>query len=201
MLLRETPLRGAFLVDIEPHRDSRGFFARTWCSREFAAHGLSGALVQTSISRNERRGTIRGMHTQLPPSNEAKLVRCTRGAIYDVIIDLDPQSPSYLLHFGVELSADKYNALYIPPLMLHGFQTLQDQSEVLYQMTDFYAPELGYGVRWNDPAFAIAWPIRDPITILARDGEYPDFAGDRYLRELDAARARASATRHPEPAP
>jgi dTDP-4-dehydrorhamnose 3,5-epimerase len=200
VLLRETPLRGAFVVDIEANRDLRGFFARTWCSQEFAAHGLQAEMVQTSISRNERRGTIRGMHTQLPPSREAKLVRCTRGAIHDVIIDMDPQSPSYLRHFGVELSADAYNALYIPPLMLHGFQTLQDECEVLYQMSDFHAPQLGYGVRWDDPAFAIAWPIRDSITILPRDAEYADFDEARYLRELEAARSHGGAARGAESA-
>jgi dTDP-4-dehydrorhamnose 3,5-epimerase len=190
MRLRPTPLQGAFVVEIEPRADSRGFFARTWCAREFAAHGLHDALVQTSISYNERRGTVRGMHMQLPPSREAKLVRCTRGAIYDVIVDLDPQSPSYLQHYGVELSAEAYNALYIPPLKLHGFQTLRDHCEVLYQMSDFHAPDLGYGARWDEPSFAIDWPIRDAVTILPRDAQYGDFDAVRFRGELDAARAR-----------
>lgn len=178
------------MVSLEPATDSRGFFARTWCSREFAAHGLPDTLVQSSMSHSAQRGTVRGMHVQLPPSHEAKLVRCTRGAIYDVIVDMDPESPTFLRHFGVELSAASYRALYIPPLMLHGFQTLQDASEVHYQMTDFYAPELGFGARWDDPAFGIDWPIRAPITILPRDGAYPDFNVDRYRGELAAARAR-----------
>lgn len=190
MRFRETPLRAAFMVEVEPHSDERGFFTRTWCAREFAAHGLQDMQVQTSISHNKRRGTVRGMHLQLPPSREAKLVRCTRGAIYDVIIDLRPDSRTYLQHFALELSADACNALYIPPLMAHGFQTLADGSEVLYQMTDFFAPELGYGVRWNDPAFGINWPIRDAITIVPRDAECPDFddAGYRLrLNELNTA--------------
>jgi dTDP-4-dehydrorhamnose 3,5-epimerase and related enzymes len=179
-------------VSLEPYADSRGFFARTWCAREFAAHGLPDTLVQSSMSHSERRGTVRGMHVQLPPSREAKLVRCARGAIYDVIVDMDPDSPTFLRHFGIELSATSYQALYIPPLMLHGFQTLQDASEVHYQMTDFYAPELGLGARWDDPAFGIAWPIRAPVTVLPRDAAYADFDVERYRRELDAARARGA---------
>ena len=192
MQFQQTSVRGALVVSLEPSSDSRGFFARTWCAREFAAHGLPDTLVQSSMSRNEHRGTVRGMHLQLPPSREAKLVRCTHGAIYDVIVDLDPQSPTFLRHFGIELSATSYQALYIPPLMLHGFQTLQDASEVQYQMTDFYAPELGFGARWDDPAFGIQWPIRAAITILPRDAAYPDFNVDGYRSELAAARARGA---------
>lgn len=192
MQFQQTSLRGAFVVSLEPSADSRGFFARTWCAREFAAHGLPDTLVQSSMSHSERRGTVRGMHVQLPPSREAKLVRCTRGAIYDVIVDMDPDSPTFLRHFGIELSATSYQALYIPPLMLHGFQTLQDASEVHYQMTDFYAPELGFGARWDDPAFGIAWPIRALVTILPRDAAYSDFDVERYRGELDAARARGA---------
>jgi dTDP-4-dehydrorhamnose 3,5-epimerase len=192
MQFQQTSLRGAFVVSLEPFADARGFFARTWCAREFADHGLPDTLVQSSMSHSERRGTVRGMHVQLPPSREAKLVRCTRGAIYDVIVDMDPDSSTFLRHFGIELSATSYQALYIPPLMLHGFQTLQDASEVHYQMTDFYAPELGFGARWDDPAFGIAWPIRAPVTILPRDAAYSDFDVERYRRELDAARARGA---------
>jgi dTDP-4-dehydrorhamnose 3,5-epimerase len=192
MHFQQTSLRGALVVSQEAFADSRGFFARTWCSREFAAHGLPDTLVQSSMSHSAHRGTVRGMHVQLPPSREAKLVRCTRGAIYDVIVDMDPDSPSFLRHFGIELSAASYQALYIPPLMLHGFQTLQDASEVHYQMTDFYAPGLGFGARWDDPAFGIDWPIDRPITILPRDAAYADFDVERYRRELDAARARGA---------
>jgi len=175
MKFHPTPLPGAMLVDIEPMADQRGFFARTWCSREFEAQGLSGALVQVSISRNTRKGTVRGMHLQLPPSREAKLVRCTRGAIHDVIIDMRPESSGYLEHFGVDLSASTHQALYVPPQMAHGFQTLEDDTDVLYQMSDFHAPELGCGWRWNDPTFGIRWPLRDDVTILPRDARYADF--------------------------
>jgi dTDP-4-dehydrorhamnose 3,5-epimerase len=188
MKFRETPLSGAFVVDIEPHADERGFFARTWCSQEFAGHGLEHALVQASISQNVRRGTVRGMHLQLPPSHESKFVRCTRGAIYDVIIDLRPESPTYLQHFGVELEARTWRALYIPPLMAHGFQTLADDTEVLYQMTDVHVAQLGFGVRWNDPAFAIQWPIKEQITILGRDRDYADFDAQSYAMRLGKAR-------------
>jgi dTDP-4-dehydrorhamnose 3,5-epimerase len=193
MRFRETPISGVFVIEIEAHADERGFFARTWCAREFGAHGIADALVQTSISRNERRGTVRGMHMQLPPSRETKLVRCTRGAIYDVAVDLRPESPTFLRHFGVELAATAYNALLMPPLVLHGFQTLADESEVLYQMSDFYAPELGFGARWDDPAFGIRWPIRAPVTMLARDAEYPDFDVADYGSRLRTAGAAGPA--------
>jgi dTDP-4-dehydrorhamnose 3,5-epimerase len=187
MRLRASPLAGAFVVEIEPHADVRGFFARTWCQGEFREHGLEGELVQASISRNEKRGTVRGMHLQLPPSHEAKLVRAQRGAIYDVIIDLRPESPTYLKHFGVELNSRRYNALYIPPQFAHGFQTTEDDSEVLYQMTDFHRPELGYGFRWDDPAFNIDWPFRSGITIVERDAGYPDFSRADYESRLSLA--------------
>ena len=192
MQFRETPIRGAFVIEIDAKGDERGFFARTWCANEFREHGLPDSIVQTSMSRSERRGTVRGMHLQLPPSREAKLVRCTRGSIYDVIVDLRPDSPSYLQHFGVELAASAYNALLIPPLSLHGFQTLADGSEVSYQMSDFFAPELGFGARWDDPAFGIEWPLSEGITILQRDAEYPDFNASAYEGRLRAAHAKRS---------
>jgi dTDP-4-dehydrorhamnose 3,5-epimerase len=182
MRFHPSPLAGAFVVEIEAHADVRGFFARTWCQREFREQGLE------SISRNDKRGTVRGMHLQLPPSHEAKLVRAERGAIYDVMVDLRPGSPTYLRHFGVELDSRRYNALYIPPQFAHGFQTLEDDSEVLYLMTDFHQPDLGYGFRWNDPAFAINWPIRSAITILGRDADYPDFSRADYESRLGGSR-------------
>jgi len=190
MKFRETPLAGAYHVEIEPNSDERGFFARTWCANEFAEQGLSPAVAQTSISRNERKGTVRGMHMQLPPSQESKLVRCIRGAIHDVIIDMRPDSASYLCHYGVDLSARLHNALYVPPLMAHGFQTLEDETEVLYQMSDFYAPDLGVGWRWNDAAFGIRWPITESVTIAPRDAAYADFDAEAYgegLRHASAA--------------
>ena len=172
MRFRETSLAGAVLVQIEPHEDSRGYFARTWCAREFADHGLPDQLVQASLSYNRRRGTVRGMHLQRPPSREAKLVSCVQGAIVDVIVDLRPGSPTFLRHVAVELSAASRDALFIPPMMAHGFQTLADDTCVQYQMTDYYAPELGCGWRWDDPAFGIRWPIAEPV-LAPKDAAAP----------------------------
>jgi dTDP-4-dehydrorhamnose 3,5-epimerase len=183
-----TPVVGAYVVEIEPNRDHRGYFARTWCTNEFEAEGLPRDLVQASLSHNDMRGTLRGMHLQLPPSREGKLVRCIRGSIYDVIVDLRPASLSYMKHFGVELTARAHSALYIPPTVLHGFQTLEDDTEVFYQMTDFYAPELTFGARWNDPAFGIEWPIEDSVVMMDRDATYADFDRVAYERRVLAAR-------------
>lgn len=191
----ETPLAGAFVVEIDAHTDARGFFARLWCAEEFASHGLQTACVQTSVSRNERRGTVRGMHLQLPPSQEAKLVRAMRGAIYDVIIDLRPGSSTYLRHFGIELNAQAHNALYVPPQFAHGFQTLADETEVHYQMSDYYAPDLAHGIRWTDPAFGIAWPIATASAIHPRDEQYPDFDRSAYEATLREAGPRAHGRR------
>jgi dTDP-4-dehydrorhamnose 3,5-epimerase len=175
-------------VSIEPHRDHRGFFARTWCAREFAAkEDLPTHFVQASLSRNERRGTLRGMHMQLPPSREGKLVRCTRGRIYDVIVDLRPASSRYMQHFGIELSAAEQQALYVPPMMLHGFQTLEDDSDVFYQMTDFQVPELAFGARWNDPTFGIRWRITNDLMMAERDATYSDFDRADYERRIRLA--------------
>lgn len=191
------PLRiaGAMLISIQPHRDHRGFFARTFCSTEFAAAGLPGEALQASISYNARRGTVRGMHFQWPPSHEGKLVRCLRGELFDVLLDLRPDSPSYLQHHGVFLDQDNRDAVFIPSGVAHGFQTLADHTEVLYQMTDVHAPHLAGGVRWNDPAFQISWPLSQPI-IAARDAGYPDFdrAGfEAELRQRKVAGAAAPA--------
>lgn len=171
-----TCLAGAYIVKPEPLPDERGFFARTWCQREFAEHGLTARLVQCSISFNSRKGTLRGMHYQLEPHAEAKLVRCTQGAIYDVIIDLRPASPTYRQHVGAVLSAANRDALYVPEGFAHGFLTLENESEVLYQMSEFYAPGFGRGVRWDDPAFGIEWPGQVQV-IAERDATYPDFEG------------------------
>lgn len=175
MIFRETDLPGAYVIDLEPHRDERGFFARAWCQREFEAHGLNPRLVQCNISYNDDRGTLRGMHYQAPPHEEAKLVRCTRGHLYDVIIDLRSDSPTYKEHFGIELNDENRTMLYVPEGFAHGFLTLEDNTEVLYQMSAFYAPEVARGVRWDDPAFDIDWPA--PVRhIKNRDQNYPDFA-------------------------
>jgi dTDP-4-dehydrorhamnose 3,5-epimerase len=170
-----TPLAGAWLIAVEPQEDERGSFARVWCAREFGAQGLDTRLVQASVSLNRRRGTLRGMHWQASPHEETKLVRCTRGAIHDVIIDLRPDSPTFTRHFAAELTADNRLALYVPQGLAHGFQTLADETEVLYQMSAFHVPEAGRGVRWNDPAFGIRWPIAPPV-LNQRDATYPDFS-------------------------
>ena len=175
MIFTPTPLAGAVLVDLERNEDARGYFARTWCRREFAAAGLDVALAQCSVSHNRRRGTLRGLHYQAAPHEEDKLVRCTRGALHDVIVDLRPGSATYTRHFAVELTVENGRALFIPRGFAHGFQTLADDTDVLYQMSEFYAAEAARGVRWNDPAFGIAWPIAEPI-LHPRDAGYPDFA-------------------------
>lgn len=169
-----TGFDGLHVVEIEPHCDRRGFFARTWCAREFETAGLETRLVQCSVSFNLRRGTLRGMHFQVAPAEEVKLVRCTSGSIHDVVIDVRPESPTYLHHFAVELSAENRRALYIPGGFAHGFQTLADRTEVFYQMSEFFAPECARGIRWNDPRFSIEWPISDPI-IIDRDASYADY--------------------------
>ena len=174
MIFMPTTLSGAYIVDLERREDERGFFARTWCRREFAEMGLNPNLAQCSISSNRQRGTLRGMHWQAAPHAEAKLVRCTRGSIWDAIIDLRSNSPTYMKHFAVELTAASGRALYIPEGMAHGFQTLEDDCEVSYQMSQFFEPAAGRGIRWDDPAFAISWPVGNPI-LHPRDAGYPDF--------------------------
>ena len=168
------PVQGAFLVDLEPHADERGFFARSFCSEEFAKLGLTSVFPQSNLSRNPRAGTLRGMHHAVAPSAESKLVRCVSGAIFDAIVDVRPDSPSYLQSFGAELSRDNGKALFIPAGVAHGFLTLTADSDVLYQMGDTFRPDTARGARWDDPAFGIAWPAR-PELISERDASYPDF--------------------------
>ena len=158
----------------EPNQDERGFFARTWCQKEFEAHGLNSRLVQCNLSGNTREGTLRGMHYQVEPYAEAKLVQCTRGKIYDVVLDLRPDSTTYKEWIGKTLSAEEHGMLYIPEGCAHGFLTLTDETEVFYQMSEFYKPEAARGVRWNDPAFQIVWPAAVQV-ISDRDRAYPDF--------------------------
>jgi len=155
MIFKETRLPGAHIIEIQKHEDERGFFARTWCRQEFEAHGLNPQLVQCNLSYNKVGGTLRGMHYQAEPFEEAKLVRCSQGSIYDVIIDLRPQSPTYLEHMAVTLTADQHNMLYIPERFAHGFLTLEEDTYVFYQMSEFFAPEYARGVRWDDPVFNI----------------------------------------------
>jgi len=174
MKFTETRLRGVFIIDLERHEDRRGFFARSFCSKEFAAHGLPSNFVQCNTSYNRRRGTLRGMHFQAAPCEEGKLVRATRGAIVDIVIDLRPLSPTRREWLSFDLSDANGRALYIPPGLAHGFQTLSDHAEVLYQMTEFYAPGLARGIRWNDPAFGLQWPIASPI-LSEQDASFPNF--------------------------
>lgn len=161
-------------ISLEPNPDERGFFARTWCSREFEEHGLNPKLVQCSISFNVRRGTLRGMHYQAAPFAEAKLVRCTQGTIYDVVVDLRPDSPTFRQWTGARLSSENRHMMYVPEGCAHGFLTLEDETEVFYQMSEFYRAEAARGVRWNDPQFGIAWP-EEVVVISERDRTYPDF--------------------------
>lgn len=176
MIFRETPLAGAWVLEPERFEDERGFFARTYCRRDFAARGLDPAIAQCSVSFNHRRGTLRGLHFQAAPHEEVKLVRVTRGAVWDVIVDLRAGSPTFGQHFSIVLSADQRDELYIPKGMAHGFQTLEDAAEVSYQTSALYAPEAARGYRWDDPAFAISWP--EPVTVISeKDRNLPLFEG------------------------
>jgi dTDP-4-dehydrorhamnose 3,5-epimerase len=171
----ETPLRGAYVIDLEPLSDERGFFARTWCQQEFEAHGLETRLVQCSVSFNNQAGTLRGLHYQAVPHEEVKIVKCTAGAVFDVIVDLRTGSPTCARHYSVILSSANRRMLYIPRGFAHGFQTLESDTEVAYQMSEFYQPDCSRGVRWNDPAFGIAWPVTGKRSMNERDRTYPDF--------------------------
>ncbi|MBW4620080.1 MAG: dTDP-4-dehydrorhamnose 3,5-epimerase [Cyanosarcina radialis HA8281-LM2] len=173
MIFTETKLKGAFIIEPEKLEDDRGFFARTFCQKEFATRALNPNLVQCNISFNQKKGTLRGMHYQAAPHEEVKLVRCTMGTIYDVIIDLRPDSSTFKQWVGVELAAANRQMLYIPEGFAHGFQTLEDHTEVFYQMSEFYYPEFSKGVRWNDRAFQIEWPLPKPI-LSHKDKTYKD---------------------------
>lgn len=187
MILSATAIPGAYIVEPQRHTDSRGYFVRHWCQHEFAQAGLDVQLVQASSSFNLHRHTVRGMHLQVPPAPEGKLIRCIAGAILDVIIDLRPESPAFMQHVAVELTAENGRALFVPPVCLHGFQTLADRSEVSYMMTGFYSPQHGRGFRWNDPAFGIEWPETRNVHILPRDAEYEDFSAAAWQRNLAAS--------------
>ena len=167
-----TPLAGAFLIDLERLQDDRGFFARTFCRNEFERHGLDPNVVQCNVSFNERRGTLRGLHYQAPPHEEAKLVSCTSGRIFDVIVDLRPTSPTHGQWFAAELDADRRTALFVPEGFAHGFQTLVDDASVFYQMSSYYHPHAARGIRYDDPAFGIPWPLADPI-VSPKDAALP----------------------------
>jgi dTDP-4-dehydrorhamnose 3,5-epimerase len=174
MIFTETPLGGAYVIDLHLLSDERGFFARTRCRREFEAHGLNPQVAQCNVSMTRKRATLRGMHYQAAPRPEAKLVRCTAGAVHDVIVDLRSDSRTFKRWFAVELTARNHRMLYIPEGLAHGFLTLTDDVEMTYEMSEFYAPELARGVRWNDPAFGIEWPL-EVLAISERDRSHPDF--------------------------
>jgi dTDP-4-dehydrorhamnose 3,5-epimerase len=175
MIFEETRLKGAFVVEMKLISDNRGFFARAWCQREFEAHGLTTCFVQNNVTYSATRGTLRGLHYQVPPHEEPKLVRCTRGAIYDVIVDLRPGSPTYMQWLGVELTADNHKMIYIPGEFAHGYQILDDGTEVFYQVGAFYAPEYERGFRWDDPAFKVDWPINPPSVLSEKDRSWQDY--------------------------
>ena len=174
MKFTETKIPGVFVIELERHEDDRGWFARAWCCEEFAANGLPTDLAQCNLSHNAQRGTVRGMHFQTVPHAEAKLVRCVAGEVHDVALDLRPESPTFKQSFATELSAENGRAVFLPEGIAHGFQTLTDNATLFYQMSTPYAPEAVDGVRWNDAAFQIEWPIADPI-VCERDLAYPDF--------------------------
>ncbi len=172
MIFRDTEIPGITVVELDKRADERGFFARSYCAREFADHGIAMGVAQCNVSLNDKRGTLRGLHYQAAPSTETKLIRCTRGAIFDVAVDLRPESPTYRRWIGIELDADAHRAMFIPSGCAHGFQTLSDAAEVFYLMGEAYDPALDRGVRWNDPALAIKWPL-EPTVISKRDAGFP----------------------------
>lgn len=188
MIFTATALAGACIVDLEPRGDARGFFARAFCQREFEAHGLKPSIAQANISFNRRRGTVRGLHFQWPPAAESKLVRCSRGAILDVIVDLRPESPTYLHHLAVELTADNRRSLYVPERFAHGYQVLEDDTETTYHVGEFYTPSAESGLRYSDSRLAIAWPL--PVTDMSdKDQQW------RLLDEVESElRARMALT-------
>jgi dTDP-4-dehydrorhamnose 3,5-epimerase len=165
MIFTETKLKGAFLIDLERREDSRGFFARAFCQKEFAAHGLRPSIAQGNVAFNIKKGTLRGMHFQFPPAAETKLVRCTRGAILDIIVDLRPESVTYLQHISVELNEDNQRSLYVPERFAHGYQVLRDSTDTSYQVGEFYTPSAESGLLHNDPKLNLAWPL--PVTVIS----------------------------------
>jgi dTDP-4-dehydrorhamnose 3,5-epimerase len=177
MIFTKTGLVDVYLIDLEKREDERGFFARAWCQNEFEEHGLDSKIVQANIAFTKKKGTLRGMHYQVAPYEETKLVRCIRGAIYDLVIDLRPKSPTYKQSFGVELTPENHKMLCVPKGFAHGYLTLEDNTEVLYQVSQFYAPGAEQGIRWNDPEFKLKWPLSENLLISEKDRNWPDFTG------------------------
>ena len=188
MIFTETKLKGAFIIDLEERRDERGFFARAFCQNEFSEHGLKPVIAQANLAYNHKKGTLRGMHFQIPPAAETKLVRCTRGAILDIIVDLRPESPTYLQHVGYELTADNHRAFYVPERFAHGYQVLADQTETSYQVGEFYSPPNERALRYDDPLLGLSWPL--PVTVVSeKDQKAPllETWADRLKREMTIA--------------
>ena len=175
MIFTETKLQGVYIIDLKKIEDDRGFFARAYCQKEFAEHGIELNWAQANLANSKERGTLRGLHYQKTPFAEAKLMRCIRGAIYDVIVDLRPDSPSYMQWLGVELTAENRRALFIPEGFAHGYLVLEDDSDTFYPTSQFYTPEAEAGVRWNDPAFGIEWPFTNDLIITEKDQRWPDY--------------------------
>jgi dTDP-4-dehydrorhamnose 3,5-epimerase len=188
VIFKETKIDGVVVVELEERRDERGFFARAWCEREFAEQGLNPRVAQINLSHNRLKGTVRGMHYQNAPHQEAKLIRCVRGAIYDVAIDVRPESRSYGQWLATELTAENRRLLYVPEGCAHGFQTLKDDTEVLYQASEFYAPDAEAGFRWDDPAIGIEWPETAARVISDKDRSWPDFEGAAASAAMDGVR-------------
>ena len=175
MIFHKTKLENAYVIELEKIRDHRGYFSRAWCSKEFLEYGLNPNIVQTNLSSNKRKGTLRGLHYQVAPYSETKTIRCLKGSIYHVIVDLRPESPTYLKWIGVNLTAENKRMLYVPESFAHGYQSLEDNSESIYSVSEYYAPESARGIRWNDPFFDIEWPINDNIILSEQDKNWPDF--------------------------
>ncbi len=186
MKITKTPLQGAYVFGVDRIEDDRGFFGRAWCKNELAEHGLNTDLAQANVAFNNTKGTLRGMHRQLAPHAEVKVVRCSRGAVFDAIVDLRPDSPTFTNWFGLELSAQNHLSLYVPKGFGHGYLTLEDNSEVHYQVSDFYAPGHEAGCRWNDPAFGIEWPDTGGYLISDKDQAWPDFQPDFTQEQADS---------------
>ena len=181
MIFTETPLQGAYIIDLDKKGDDRGFFARFYCSNEYKELNLDSSIQQINNSLSKDKGTLRGIHYQLPPKAETKIVRCISGSLYDVIVDLRPESPTFLQWFGAELTAENRRMMYVPKQFGHAFLTLKDNTEALYLVTEFYAPTLERGIKWNDPAINIKWPIV-PVIISDKDNNHPDFNPDIHLK-------------------
>jgi dTDP-4-dehydrorhamnose 3,5-epimerase len=186
MIFTETKLKGAFIIDLDRRTDDRGFFARAFCQHEFGDHGLKPVIAQANVASNTKKGTLRGMHFQYPPAAETKLVRCTRGAILDIIVDLRPESPTYLEHISVELNEDNMTALYVPERFAHGYQALRDSTDTSYQVGEFYTPNVESGLRYDDPGLGLKWPL--PVSVISSKDQ-----AFRPLREIeDAVKRRMS---------